>query len=396
MSRFLFLLLVPLLLSVAEARFIDDIDFPDWANASIELVNRERIMTGYGDGRFAPDDHINRAQALTLIQRIMKLELEGGDSDVDFTDVKSGEWFTGPVRLGVKRGWITGHPDGSFRPADPVTRAGWAAILARAFELDLDSGLEGGEFYDVPARVWFTSYVNAMAENELIRFPQSNYYRPEKLVTRAEAAWTMAKILGKPRLMGVSSGETTRTGLDRRKVSVKPKDFNPNKQGYDLAKKEVRLSVTDQSTDPIILEKGVYTKAGAFEIFNNFDTSSLVESLILKLRLEESSMGPITEFEVKIVNDQYTEEIQVNSSGEAAFTSIEFNLDAQEILEFEVFLRAKADGGFYPNKVEGNFYIYNGGAIVPHQFVKTGTSGVRYAPVGVEERDISRFEFNPE
>lgn len=398
-SPFLILsLLFSLFSPLSEAKFVDEDEFPSWAEDAIELVNEKRIMTGYGDGRFAPDELLNRAQAVTLLLRIKAIDAEEDDGESGFDDVPSGAWYRKAVSSSVKRGWIKGRGHRRFDPEANLTRAEWAAMVARVFELDLNH-IEGEhEYYDVPARVWFTPYVYAMAENGLTRFPNTDYYRPEKLVTRAEAAWTMASILGKPRLMGTSTENDfgARRGLNHRKVSVKPRDFNANKQGYEIQKEELNISVVESEGEVLLTTNPDFSHLGTVEITNTFkDDAAELESLQFRLRFELPSVGPLTEFEVKLEGENYGETVDMNRSGEAVFTGMKMAFAPEESVTLDLFIRPKEGAFFFQKKGEGNFYIFSGGALVSRVFQSTGRRGSRYAPVGIKERDLATIIFDP-
>ena len=56
-----------------------------------------------------------------------------------FSDVSSGYWASGFIQALASRGVLSGFPDGSFRPNEPVTRAQYAAMIRQAFPQSADS-----------------------------------------------------------------------------------------------------------------------------------------------------------------------------------------------------------------------------------------------------------------
>ncbi len=111
-------------------------------------------MTGFGDRTFRPKKDLNRAEAVVLLFRIKGIDLEeitvSGRSK--FSDVPTGEWFEKAVIEATNRGWISGFPDGTFRPAQSLNRAELSALIARVFELE---GFDNPEFKDVPTNLGF-------------------------------------------------------------------------------------------------------------------------------------------------------------------------------------------------------------------------------------------------
>lgn len=98
-----------------------------WAAGYIGAAYASGLVSGIGNGRFAPDESINREALVTILARAAKVT--GGT--LSFTD--SGEisdWAAGPVAAAVQAGLISGYPDGSFRPYNQVTRGEMCTVLA--------------------------------------------------------------------------------------------------------------------------------------------------------------------------------------------------------------------------------------------------------------------------
>jgi hypothetical protein len=86
---------------------------------------RDGIVEGYGDGTFRPDAPVNRAEALKILLTATDLAPldEFEVAPPEFTDVPDDAWFRDWVELAVGYGLLTGYPDGTFRPEQPITRA---------------------------------------------------------------------------------------------------------------------------------------------------------------------------------------------------------------------------------------------------------------------------------
>ena len=88
---------------------------------------------GYPDGTFRPADQISREAFTALLLR----SYEGSSAQCDagprtFTDVPSGHPFCGYIEQAAEMGIVTGWPDGTFRPGLPIERQAFAAMLHRA------------------------------------------------------------------------------------------------------------------------------------------------------------------------------------------------------------------------------------------------------------------------
>ena len=94
---------------------------------------RYGIIGGYDDGTFRADAQVNRAEALKIISLAAQLKIaseSGGTvSPIYFSDVAGGDWFVEYVRQANDLGIVKGYEDGTFRPANPITRAEAAKII---------------------------------------------------------------------------------------------------------------------------------------------------------------------------------------------------------------------------------------------------------------------------
>lgn len=110
------------------------------------------FLRGDEEGRFRPDDLVDRATVVTVLQR-----MSGRTADYDgrFSDVSAGDWCASGAAWAAETGVDAGTPEGLFRPADRVTRAELAAMLYRyAGLMGYDTALSGSlEAFDDSALV---------------------------------------------------------------------------------------------------------------------------------------------------------------------------------------------------------------------------------------------------
>ncbi|MDH3324537.1 MAG: S-layer homology domain-containing protein, partial [Candidatus Peregrinibacteria bacterium] len=383
--------------------------FPSWATNSIDRVSEAKIMTGYGNGSFQASRLLTRAEAVILVLRTKgidfdKITIDKGSS---FSDVPAGSWFEKAVAEATKQGLISGFPDGTFKPAQHVNRAEWATLISRAFDLKntSDASEETSsvtKFDDIPSKVWFHNYVLSMENNKLIR-QKGRYYVPEKLVSRAEAAWTISEILQKPRLMGTSSENDFSKSRRQwsRRVAIKPRNFNKYKQGYDIEKKEFVVTGIPVKEDYITVTKeSDWTDLGSIEVFNNFEVKGTVDLLELRLRFDRTNTGPASSFMLKVTaGTDFSEEFKVGRTGRVFIVGMNLPLQGQESLSFNVQIK--------PNTSEESFYNKIGTAkvsasaiegTVTTEYVQEDsrfTYNIKTAPVRFESRDLGVMEFNP-
>ncbi len=88
---------------------------------AVETLNKLNIVEGKGEGNFAPEDGVTRAEMAALIARIQGYgETAKGAANTAFTDVPSSHWASGYIANAAGMGIINGYGDGTFGPEDPV------------------------------------------------------------------------------------------------------------------------------------------------------------------------------------------------------------------------------------------------------------------------------------
>ena len=158
--------------------------------ASAELYRRA-VIGGFPDGEFKGTRDVNRAEAA----KFLLLARYGTVADVpnngNFPDVLDGQWYTKYVVIAADKGIISGHPDGTFRPADTVNTAEFLKMLSLTFALQLNLS---HSFSDVLSQDWFASYAGIAEKYDL--FPgRSAYLNPGDPLTREEGAVTIYQYL---------------------------------------------------------------------------------------------------------------------------------------------------------------------------------------------------------
>ncbi|KUK31507.1 MAG: Serine protease/ABC transporter B family protein TagC [Thermoanaerobacterales bacterium 50_218] len=102
-----------------------------WAAADVEVLLAQQVVKGYPDGSFRPEEPVTRAEFLVLLSRALRWgEETGSTSALGFADRATiPEWARPAVSAAERRGIVRGYPDGTFRPQRLVTRAEAAVIL---------------------------------------------------------------------------------------------------------------------------------------------------------------------------------------------------------------------------------------------------------------------------
>ncbi len=102
-----------------------------WYNNAVSTMSNAGIVSGYPDGTFCPDKPITRAEFATIAARFSEVVYNGGNS---FTDVTENHWASRYIALAEYLGWINGYPDGTFKPDQAITRAEAMTLINRVLE----------------------------------------------------------------------------------------------------------------------------------------------------------------------------------------------------------------------------------------------------------------------
>lgn len=134
-------------LSVRELPF-EDLESHHHINA-IASVYEQGVMMGDDQSLWDPDSFLRRSEAAQIQARLLDKGYEGVGYNC-FKDINGQEWYADAV-CGLKDdGFLTGYPDGSFKPLKPVSGAEAIAMLFRITDLvlDLSEPLEGVSWYE--------------------------------------------------------------------------------------------------------------------------------------------------------------------------------------------------------------------------------------------------------
>ncbi|MGI2296346.1 S-layer homology domain-containing protein [Paenibacillus sp. GXUN7292] len=108
-----------------------------WAQPAINAALANNIINGLSTSRFGPDDSITREQMMVIIMRLHKIP-EANQVRATFTDAANiSSWAQAAVAWAAEQGIAKGYPDGSFRPSGKATRAEAIAIIVRALAIPL-------------------------------------------------------------------------------------------------------------------------------------------------------------------------------------------------------------------------------------------------------------------
>jgi uncharacterized protein YkwD len=150
---------VPSVLGQNSVQFSDI--FSSWAQPEILKLAQAGIVSGYPDGTFRPQAPVTRAE---FARMVVSSFASPSESPPSFKDVPQDFWASRFISGAQLMGWITGFPDGTFRPQEPVTRAQALAVLAR-----IGGWKEEAWTYPIPSSSWALGFVAAALSKGIIR-----------------------------------------------------------------------------------------------------------------------------------------------------------------------------------------------------------------------------------
>ena len=190
-----------------------DLSFSDISaspnKAAIESLTAREIINGMGDGTFAPNATMTRAQYATIVVKALGLTPDASGAAA-FTDVPAGSWFASYVGTACTYGIVNGRGGGIFDPQGTITRQEAAVMTVRAAKLcGLDTALGDAEIRDhlsefadyVTIASWAKEnmawcYKTGVLDNSALNV------EPKKEILRGEVAEMLYRMLVKANLIG--------------------------------------------------------------------------------------------------------------------------------------------------------------------------------------------------
>lgn len=171
-----------------------------WAKKDVELLAGKLIVQGESGDRFGPERSVTRAEFLAMLIRALGIAESCADG---FKDVAAGDWYAGAVGAAVKAGLAEGFEDGTFRPAEAITREQMAVLVARAmaFAGNDAAGVGGTErllaqYADQDSiSNWSRGAVTALSDADIVQGMTESSFQPAALASRAQTAVILKRML---------------------------------------------------------------------------------------------------------------------------------------------------------------------------------------------------------
>lgn len=173
-----------------------------WAESCITSLADRGIINGYPDGSFRPNAPVNRAEFATMVATAFPNVATMNSTAGQFYDVSAGYWASPAIRSVSQKGFLTGYPDGSFRPTQNIPRA--QALIALSSGLDYQPTQSVsqtlGNYADSNAiPTYARNGIAAATEKQMVvNYPNVQNLRPTQVATRADIAAFLCQALKTP------------------------------------------------------------------------------------------------------------------------------------------------------------------------------------------------------
>lgn len=170
-----------------DANLNDRSPYPDvsagaWYNKAVATLSRMGILSGYEDGSFRPNATVTRAEFAAMAARF---DTEAKPVDTPFTDL-TGCWAADEIAKAYGKGWVNGYGDNTFRPNGPITRAEAVTLINRVLrrlpETDKDLLPDERTWPDNPETFWGYLALQEASNSHLYDRKSDGYETQTKLL----------------------------------------------------------------------------------------------------------------------------------------------------------------------------------------------------------------------
>ncbi|MDF9408171.1 MAG: Internalin-A precursor [Pelotomaculum sp. PtaB.Bin013] len=157
----------------------------------VNYLVKTNLIQGYPDGSFRPADSITRAEVAALLVRAGKLN-ELAPVTQTYSDISPSHWAYTTIERATYAGLIKGYPDQTFRPEAPISRAEACALLLRLTNKPVPYSPLDETIIDIEPAYWARQQIAAALQAGMFTMTSKNTFEPEAQATRAQLARGLA------------------------------------------------------------------------------------------------------------------------------------------------------------------------------------------------------------
>ncbi|NOU96631.1 hypothetical protein GC093_25925 [Paenibacillus sp. LMG 31456] len=162
-----------------------------WSKDTINLFMKLGVVTGYEDGSFRPNSSITRAEFATIMAKLFNVHSASSTSVL--SDINN-HWAKQAISALASQGIINGYEDGTFKPDMTITRAEIIAIISRLVDLNGATKGNAGTFTDI-AGSWNAAQIKAASNAGIVEGRTASTFAPDASSTKAESLTIILRAL---------------------------------------------------------------------------------------------------------------------------------------------------------------------------------------------------------
>lgn len=179
-------------MSEESGQIFSDLDQNNPNYEAIRFLKNEKVISGYPDGSFKPEKTVNRVEALKMLMLAFNVGASVSNP-LPFSDTSDGAWYASSVAAALDKGIVKGYADGRFRPEQTVNRAEYLKILFNSAGVKFEGEIIARPYQDVAMTDWFAPFA-WLANQKNILNAANQLLKPADGMTRAEVAETIYRM----------------------------------------------------------------------------------------------------------------------------------------------------------------------------------------------------------
>ncbi|GIP51658.1 glycosyl hydrolase [Paenibacillus vini] len=164
-----------------------------WAQSSIDQWTGYGVVKGYPDGLFHPNEKVTRAELATIINRMFGFSAK---SDKPFADVPAEAWYSDSMAIAGAAGYYEGFPGNLSKATANVTRQDAVTLISKAFSLTNESAVKPTNYQDEQDISEYARKAVSALSGAISGYPDGTF-RPNQPMTRAELVTVLDHLVSK-------------------------------------------------------------------------------------------------------------------------------------------------------------------------------------------------------
>jgi predicted outer membrane repeat protein len=167
-----------------------------WAETVIKEAVAQKIIGGYPDETFRPDNLIKREEFFKMLSNILTVTPDTANTKIGFKDVVENEWYVPTIKIAVAAGITQGYGDGTLGIGLMISRQEAAKVAGSVIPSGTDEDANGAEIALDKGSIanWAYQYADLMFRKGYMKGDTEGNFRPTMALTRAEAATILLNI----------------------------------------------------------------------------------------------------------------------------------------------------------------------------------------------------------